>query len=63
MHHAKLHIERLASVDTVVYSILMLGQKNDWTWEQTLIAMAIKQSGINKNLESKLNDAILNRAK
>jgi hypothetical protein len=38
----------------------MLKGRNNWTWEQTLVAMVIKQSELNEEMTDKLNDAIPN---
>ncbi len=56
--HAISYIESLAMNDTVIHSFLMLKRELNWTWEQTLIALVIKQSEITKELEDRLNDAI-----
>lgn len=52
--HAKRYIEKLAMNDAVIHSFLMLRQQNNWTWEQTLMALGIKQSEINKKLTNAL---------
>jgi len=54
VYHAKRYIEKLASSDTVIHSFLMLKQKYNWTWEQTLMAMVIKQNENNKVLADSL---------
>jgi hypothetical protein len=55
------YIEKLALNDALIYSFLMLKLKNDWTWEQALIAMVIKQDELNRYITDRLNDAISKR--
>lgn len=59
--HAKRYIENLAINDTVIHSFLMLKEQNNWTWEQVLMAIVIKQNEIDKEMADKLNDAISKR--
>ena len=60
--HAKLYIEKLALNDLAIHHFLMLKDRNNWTWEQALLALVIKQSELNGAMEDKLNDAISKRA-
>ncbi len=61
--HAKRYIEELSRNDLAIHHFLMLRQRNNWTWEQTLMALVIKQSKNNEILKAGLKDVILNRAK
>lgn len=59
--HARARIERLAQSDPVMRYILMLGQQSNWTWEQTMSAIVIRQNELIKNTERELHEAIINQ--
>jgi hypothetical protein len=58
VYHAKRYIEKLAIDDDVIRSFLIIKQKNDWTWEQTLMAIVIKESELNKSFAKRLADIV-----
>ena len=41
VEYARRYIEKLAVESPIVHAIIVMGQQNEWTWEQTLSVMVI----------------------
>lgn len=55
----RIWIEELGYKNPVIQTIYRLQGKYNWSWQQVMIAIIIKQSEINENLEAKLSEVIV----